>query len=218
MRTITTRWLAVVLSTLTASLGWAEQGKDPASLRAAAVEAGLDSGVMEKATVFFHERRSEITNPRYVTIIDFSLPAHVKRMWLLDLEEQTVERFHVAHGAGRDDRANPREMARFFSNTPGSRESSLGFYLTGTEYPSPSFGRAMNLHGLQETNSNAYQRRIVFHGADYVKEETAEVGRSWGCPAVDNKHADRLMDILQGGSLLFIALSDPSTADQSPSS
>ncbi len=190
-----------------AAVAWAGQSSDPGTMRGAAAEAGVPDAVMEEAVAFFKERREEITNPRYLTLIDFSRPSPEKRMWLLDMEKGTVERFHVAHGAGRDDRANPRDLPRYFSNTSGSRESSLGFYLTGTEYPSPSFGRALNLHGLQETNSNAYERRIVFHGADYVKEETAEVGRSWGCPAVDNKHADRLIDILQGGSLLYITVS-----------
>lgn len=86
----------------------------------------------------------------------------------------------------------------------GFIEYLAGFYITGEEYPSPSFERALNLHGQEERNSNAFARRIVFHGADYLNEEAGVVGRSWGCPADDRKHAFRLIDQLKDASLFYI--------------
>lgn len=125
-------------------------------------------------------------------------------MFVIDLENGDVERRLVSHGAGRDDRSNPRDVPIYFSNTPDSREGSVGFFITGTEYASPKFERALNLLGQEKTNDNAFDRRIVFHGADYVDEDERTVGRSWGCPAVDKRHAFRLIDELKDGSLFYI--------------
>lgn len=175
----------------------------------AVLQAGVPAKPVREAFAYFDEHRERIANQRYMTIIDYSRPSHEERMWVIDLEKGEVERRLVSHGAGRGERSNPRDVPRFFSNTPGSREGSVGFYITGSEYNSPKFERALNLLGQEESNSNAYERRIVFHGADYVNEEKGEAGRSWGCPAVDNLHAFRLIDQLKDGSLFYITLADP---------
>jgi hypothetical protein len=173
------------------------------------LQAGVPEKALREALSYFDENRDKITNDRYLTIIDYSRRNTEERMWVIDLTSGEVEKRLVSHGAGRDERQNPRDVPQYFSNTPDSREGSLGFFLTGTDYPSPKFERALNLHGLEETNSNAYRRRIVMHGAEYVNEAKGEVGRSWGCPAVDNLHAFRLIDQLKDGSLFYITLSEP---------
>jgi hypothetical protein len=162
---------------------------------------------------YFDANRARIENERFMTIIDYSRLSSEPRMWVLNTETGEVENRLVSHGAGRDERQNPPDRPRFFSDVSGSREGSLGFYITGSEYPSPSFERALNLHGQEETNSKAYERRIVFHGADYVREADNHAGRSWGCPAVDNEHAFRLIDQLKDGSLFYITLTEPLPKD-----
>lgn len=190
-----------------------QQPASSAESRVALVQTALKSGVPEgalnEALAYFEQHREKLANQRYITIVDYSRPSTEERMWVLDLTAGELEKRLVSHGAGRGERSNPRDVPRFFSNTPDSREGSLGFFITGSEYPSPKFKRALNLLGQEESNSNAYERRIVFHGADYVDEEKGEVGRSWGCPAVDNRHAYRLIDQLKDGSLFYITLSRP---------
>jgi hypothetical protein len=86
--------------------------------------------------------------------------------------------------------------------------SSLGIYLTGEQIVSPKHGTAMLLHGMEPTNSNALKREIIFHGADYVSDEfiqkNGRLGRSLGCPAVEDGVVDRLDGQLKGGSVMLI--------------
>jgi hypothetical protein len=179
-------------------------GAERTSLFDAATAGGVPEEPLREAFEYFDQHQAKITNQRYLTIVDYSLPNKKERLFVIDLASGEVERRLVSHGAGRGDRSNPRDLPIYFSNTPDSRENSIGFYITGSDYPSPSFERALNLLGQEPTNDNAYKRRIVFHGANYVDEEKGVVGRSWGCPAVDNRHAFRLIDQLKDGSLFYI--------------
>ena len=53
----------------------------------------------------------------------------------------------------------------------------------------------------------ARERAIVMHGAPYVDpvfgERQGRIGRSWGCPAVREAVARRMIDVLKGGQFLF---------------
>lgn len=186
----------------------ASEEEPPGSLLEAAREGGVSEEPLREAFEYFDKYRGRIENRRYITIVDYSIPSEQERLFVIDLETGDVERRLASHGAGRGDRSNPRDIPKYLSNTPDSRECSVGFYITGAEYPSPKFERALNLMGQEETNDNAFDRRIVFHGADYVDEEEGVAGRSWGCPAVDNRHAFRLIDQLKDGSLFYIVAGD----------
>jgi len=151
--------------------------------------------------VFAYLKAHNIQNRRYATIIDFDKPSNEKRMYIIRLGDGQVETFLVSHGKNSGDRYAAR-----FSNTPQSLMSSLGLYLTVGEYHG-KHGRSMKLRGMERTNSNALQRAIVLHGAKYVSEAAARggrIGRSWGCPAVDMKHKERVIDMLKGGSVFLI--------------
>ena len=70
-------------------------------------------------------------------------------------------------------------------------------------------GYSLKLKGLdQGVNHNAEERAIVIHGAWYVSEAFAQkygrLGRSWGCPALDQRVARQVIDTIKDGSLLFI--------------
>ena len=69
--------------------------------------------------------------------------------------------------------------------------SSLGKYKIGDRGWS-SFGVNINyrLHGLDETNSNANKRDIVFHSWEEIKDAEvypAGTPEGWGCPAISDK-------------------------------
>ena len=136
-------------------------------------------------------------------IIDFSLPSTKRRFWVLDLEQRKVL-FHelVAHGKGSGD-----NFATSFSNVAGSSESSLGLYLTKATYEG-NHGYSLRLQGLEPGfNDQAEPRAIVLHGAWYVSQgmidQYQRIGRSLGCPAVQESIVKPLIDTIKGGNLIF---------------
>jgi hypothetical protein len=151
-----------------------------------------------------------------LTLIDYSLPSTAPRLWVLDLQHGRVL-FHelVAHGAGSGDNNAVR-----FSNLEGSRETSLGLFLTGGTYEG-SNGYSLRLRGLDPgINDLAEYRSIVMHGAWYVSPDQihryGRLGRSWGCPALPKTIAPRVIDTIKNGSFLF-AWADRAAASLRPS-
>lgn len=142
-------------------------------------------------------------NGDLLTVIDYSLPSTQRRLWVLDLKHGKVL-FHelVAHGQGSGE-----NYATRFSNRNDSHQTSLGLFLTGGTYTGGN-GYSMILKGLDEgVNDRAETRHIVMHGAWYVSAEHARqqgrLGRSWGCPALSEKMAPRVIDTIKGGTFVF---------------
>lgn len=146
--------------------------------------------------------RGAITRP-FLTVIDYSLPSTVKRLWVFDLAEKRLL-FHelVAHG-----RNSGENLASSFSNEEGSFKSSLGPFVTGATYDGRN-GYSLRLRGMEpNVNDRAEPRAIVVHGAPYVSEEVAlklgRLGRSHGCPALRPAIARTLIDEIKDGTLLY---------------
>ena len=141
-------------------------------------------------------------SPR-LAVIDYSLPSTEPRLWVFDLTEQTLLfREVVAHGQGTGE-----NMARAFSNTDGSHQSSLGLFRTGETYQGGN-GYSLRMQGLEPgTNDAAMSRAIVMHGAPYVNVKMAQqkgrLGRSWGCPALRPEVARQVIDSLKNGQMIF---------------
>ena len=138
-----------------------------------------------------------------LTVIDYSLPSTAKRLWVFDVQSGKVL-FHelVAHGKNTGD-----NFARRFSNNDGSLQTSLGLFRTVGTY-NGSNGYSLKLDGLEPGfNDKANRRAVVMHGAPYVSEQFAaqhgRIGRSWGCPALSQAVAPKVIDTIKGGSLLF---------------
>ena len=79
-----------------------------------------------------------------------------------------------------------------FSNIDGSHCSSLGKYKIGNRAWSDwGINVKYVLHGLENTNSNAQARYIVFHSWEKVSDtEIYPDGtpEGWGCPTISNKN------------------------------
>jgi len=139
-----------------------------------------------------------------LTIIDFSRPSKAKRLWVIDTEHKKIlYTLRVAHG-----KRTGLFNASHFSNRPGSKESSLGLYMTRGTYQG-HHGYSLRLKGLEAGfNNNALRRKIVLHGARYVTPHFlhtyGRLGRSWGCPAVNPKYARPLINEIKQGSLVFV--------------
>ncbi len=152
------------------------------------------------------------TGPR-LTVIDYTLPSYEKRLWVIDVETETVLFAEiVAHGMGRPrGSGGDMETAKDFSNLIGSRKSSLGLFITAETYQG-RHGYTLRLDGLEKgVNDNARERLIVIHSAHYVTLDRAAdhlVGRSWGCPVVRPKISKKLIDAIKGGSALWIYYPD----------
>ena len=151
----------------------------------------------------------EFSNKKILSIIDFTKPSNEKRLIIIDLENHKLL-YHtlVAHGKN-----SGLINATRFSNRKGSHKSSLGFYRTGGSYYGKR-GYSLKLEGLEKgINDNARLRGIVIHGANYVNEKFINgnnnmIGRSWGCPAVSNKLNREIIDLIKGGSCLYIHSED----------
>jgi hypothetical protein len=162
--------------------------RDVLRLALTAREAATKDGLARKADL--------------LTVIDYSLPSTAKRLWVFDVASGKVL-FNelVAHGKNTGD-----NFARRFSNDDGSLQTSLGVFRTAGTYTG-SNGYSLKLDGLEPGfNDMAARRAVVMHGAPYVSSEFASqhgrIGRSWGCPALSQAVAPKVIDTIKGGSLV----------------
>ncbi|MDE3209183.1 MAG: murein L,D-transpeptidase catalytic domain family protein [Pseudomonadota bacterium] len=138
-----------------------------------------------------------------LSVIDYSKPSTERRLWVFDVGRRQLL-FHELVAHGRNSGAN---FARRFSNVPGSLESSLGTFVTDGTYTGHD-GYSLRLKGVDgHFNDNAESRAIVIHGASYVNPSLARsqgrIGRSFGCPAVRQGVAHRLIDTIRDHSVVF---------------
>lgn len=131
-----------------------------------------------------------LTKSPVMTVVDYSIPSNQPRMWVVDTKQNKVlMNTYVAQG-----------KTPGFSNTPGSKQSSLGTYITDQIYQG-KHGTSMRVRGLDKgVNDNAFARSIVVHGGSYVGPD--KQGTSWGCFTVPNDVAPKLIGLTKGGSII----------------
>lgn len=169
--------------------------------------SGLELDVFSKAVTGFMNLKATNKLPQtssILTVVDLTKSSHAKRMWIIDmLNNELLINTWVSHGHGSGD-----DMATSFSNKIDSHQSSLGFYITDDVYQGKN-GRSLRLDGMDAGfNSNARERAIVVHGADYVGENAIDqigrLGRSYGCPAVPPEVSDKVIDLIKNKTVMFI--------------
>lgn len=158
--------------------------------------------LLNEAVAYYDAHLLKITNQRVMSVIDYKQHNSKERFYIIDMESGRVETYLTAHGKNSD--PNFDGYATKFSNTPDSNTTSLGFFLTAETYYG-SNGYSLRLDGLSTTNSNARKRAIVIHGAEYVAPGP-KIGRSYGCPAVEMRYHQDLIDQIKEGSLLYAGL------------
>jgi hypothetical protein len=148
-------------------------------------------------------KNGAVTDPATLTVIDYSKPSTSNRFWVYDLRKrQLVFEELVAHGQG-----SGANYATTFSNEPETHRTSIGLFVTEGTYVGRN-GYSLRLNGLDAGfNDRARARAIVMHGAPYVSPAFAKaqgrLGRSWGCPALSEVVARKVIDTVKGGSLVF---------------
>lgn len=205
-RRVVSGLLAVVLSVAAVSVravdaaAWAPRVDASAEAR-----SGISPQVLDLAlgAVRCAVASGDITAPATLTVIDYSRPSVEPRLWVFDLRTGDVLfKELVAHGKSSGD-----NMAQRFSDDENSHASSLGLFVTRDTYMGHN-GYSLRLDGLEPGfNDHAMARAIVMHGAPYVSDEVARtegrLGRSWGCPALREAVAHRIIDTVRGGGVIF---------------
>ena len=179
--------------------------------RVAAARAGVSAGVLNLAlnAVTCGVASGDLATPPTLTLIDYSLASTQPRLWVFDLQSgRLLFKELVAHGRNSGD-----NMATRFSDAMESRESSLGLFRTADTYVGHN-GYSLRLDGLEPGfNSHARERAIVMHGAPYIDRAVAKangrLGRSWGCPALREAVARRVIDTVRDGGVIFSYYPDP---------
>ncbi len=171
----------------------------------AALAAGAPDAALQQASDYLEAHAAQFPNKKYLTLVDFTRHSGDKRLFMLDLVNETVDVLFVAHGRNSD--RDYDGYATQFSNTPESKMSSLGFFRVAERYQG-QHGLSVRLDGLEKRNDKARARAIVIHGADYVSSSRDKMGRSWGCPAVEMKWMKTVAARLEGGSLLYAYIED----------
>ncbi len=120
----------------------------------------------------------------YCFLIDMKIPSGQKRFFVYDLQNDSIAHSGlVTHGGSSETGTS----ALKFNNISGGNATSIGKYKIGVEY-SGQFGMAFKLHGLEATNSKAFERFVVLHSHSCVPQEDVhpmEICTSLGCPTVN---------------------------------
>lgn len=139
----------------------------------------------------------------FCILIDMSLHSGVNRFFVWDFKNNKIlKKYLVGHGCGSNSwsKDNSKENPGF-SNEDGSHLSSLGKYkLEGRGYSDWGINIKYLMHGLEETNSNALKRFIVFHSWNLMSDtETFPNGspEGWGCPTVSNNAMKEIDPMIQ---------------------
>ncbi len=170
-------------------------------------KSNLDLEVFKTAIIgYYNLREVQLVSPQksIITIIDFNKSSRQKRLWVIDLDKKKLL-FNtlVAHGQGSGE-----DMAYSFSNRSNSHQSSLGFYITSDTYFGKN-GFSIKLDGMDEGfNTNAKERLIVIHGANYVSQDFIKqngyLGRSHGCPALPLGLTEIIINTIKNHTCLYI--------------
>ena len=134
-------------------------------------------------------------NTEYCILVDMSLHSGRNRFFVWNFSRDTVLYTSLCcHGYGK----NSTEHTPVFSNVSGSYCTSLGKYKIGARsYSNWGINVHYKLHGLESSNSKAYERIIVLHSHSPVPDreiypDHLPLGYSQGCPVISNE----LMTIL----------------------
>ncbi|WP_144281220.1 murein L,D-transpeptidase catalytic domain-containing protein [Chryseobacterium echinoideorum] len=156
-----------------------------------------------KANKALEFAKSKKLSTEICILIDMSLHSGVKRFVVWDFKNQKIlNTYLVGHGCGinswsRDESKDKPE----FSNEDGSHLSSLGKYkLSGRGYSDWGIHVKYLMHGMEDSNTNALKRFIVFHSWELMSDEEVFPNGSpegWGCPTVSNNAMKEIDALLQ---------------------
>jgi hypothetical protein len=147
--------------------------------------------------------RQRSFNEDFCILIDMSVHSGLNRFFVYDFKQHKItHQMLVGHGCGNYPWSQDwSKDSPKFSNKDGSHCSSLGKYKIGKRAWSDwGINVKYVLHGLEESNSNAQSRYIVFHSWEKVADtEVYPNGtpEGWGCPTISNSNMKIIDPILK---------------------
>ncbi|KMQ60178.1 peptidase [Chryseobacterium angstadtii] len=159
--------------------------------------------ITEKAEEALKFCVSKKLSTEFCILIDMSLHSGIKRFFVWDFKTKSVvKKYLVGHGCGSNPWSGDGSKDHpEFSNEDGSHLSSLGKYkLQGRGRSEWGINIKYLMHGLEETNSNALKRYIVFHSWDQMSDnEVFPKGspEGWGCPTISNNAMREIDPMIQ---------------------
>ena len=150
--------------------------------------------LQEKAVAAKSFVQKKGVNETFCFMIDMSLPSGQNRFFIYNLKKDTIQNAGLAaHGNCYQNWL----AGRRYSNAVGSGCTSLGKYKIGAHYTG-NFGYSYKLHGLDNSNNNAFERTVVLHAHSCVpeKEVSDEICQSNGCPTVSPDFLIQLKTII----------------------
>jgi L,D-transpeptidase catalytic domain len=133
-------------------------------------------------------------NSKVALFTDMSVRSGERRFFVVNMDSDSIIYSGlVAHGHCQ----NIYSRKARFSNEVGSNCTSGGKYRIGGKYDG-RFGTAYKLHGLDSTNSNAFERFVVLHAHPCVKDNPSLIGicSSEGCPTISPSFLQELEPII----------------------
>lgn len=136
---------------------------------------------------------------KYCILVDFSKPQGINRFAIYSFEDnKVIAKSLCAQGRGRENNI----FCRKFSNEIGSNYSSLGRYRVGRlrKMSRPLlwfFNEGYEMHGLEATNSNAFERAILIHNGNACFETYPLpcIPASQGCFTVSTAMMKKIAEI-----------------------
>ena len=158
----------------------------------ASVEPSPPAALVREARLAYRRNSSAVKNPRYLTLIDYTKPIFVPRLWVIDITTgAAVLTCRVSHALSSGF-IYPDEL----SNEEGSQKSCAGSFVTRETYHG-KFGASLRVVGLDPGNSRALRRHIVFH------ENLLPYSRGcWMTLPATNR---RLLALTKGGTFVYVA-------------
>jgi hypothetical protein len=138
-------------------------------------------------TIDYIKKSNVKYNNSIAFLVDVKIESKFKRFFIYDLKNKKVlSSGMMAHGEGSEIEGTDSLQ---FSNTPNSYMTSLGKYKVGISYEG-QFGLAYKLHGLEKSNSKAFDRLVVLHRYQCVPddEQTSPICYSLGCPMLSENY------------------------------
>lgn len=170
----------------------------------AVVPRSIPDELKSEALKKFKLNISNIKKRDYIIIIDYSKDIFQKRLWLYDIiNDEIILNSRVTHALN-----SGLIFCNDISNTPKTKKTCIGSFVTGNQY-SGKFGNSMNIHGLDNNNSNANKRRIVFHPNCKHKYYGVTVPSflalySSGCFAFHEDDMDPFIDKVKNGVFMYV--------------
>lgn len=165
---------------------------------------GVRPELFQRAIASLDRHSMRIPAHDRIAIADFSTPSSDPRFHLINLGTGACETLLVAHGIGSD----PEHTGRLqrFSNEMNSNATCEGAFVA-TDYYSGKHGASQRLEGLDVSNSNALDRAIVVHAADYATPahiaKWGKLGRSQGCFAVGQADLEKVFLKIGAGRMIY---------------